>query len=40
MVLYGSPHENKKYYATVKFNTGFVIDDGVCTAITPQNGAE
>jgi hypothetical protein len=35
----GSPHKNKKDYAVVKFNTGFVTEDGVCTAFTPQNGA-
>jgi hypothetical protein len=34
-----SPHKNKKDYAVVKFNTGFVIDDGVCTAFTPQYDA-
>ncbi|MRT13622.1 hypothetical protein GJV07_15170 [Enterobacteriaceae bacterium RIT711] len=35
----GSPDKNKKDYAVVKYNTGFVIDDGVCTLFTPQNGA-
>jgi hypothetical protein len=35
----GSPDKNKKDYAMVKFNTGFVIARGVCTAFMPQNGA-
>jgi hypothetical protein len=35
----GSPDKNKKDYAVGKYNTGFVIDAGVCTLFTPQNGA-
>jgi hypothetical protein len=35
----GLRHENKKYYASVKYNAGFVIATGICPPIAPQNGA-
>ena len=35
----GLRHENKKYYAHIKYNAGFVIANGICPPITPQNGA-
>lgn len=36
----GLPHENKKYYASIKFNAGIVIDDEICPPIAPHFGAQ